>query len=70
MRTGKGAAFKAEQFAFEQIRGMAVQLTPTNGPGGPRAVVMDDSREEFLPGAGFAQEQTDRSWGSSATSRT
>ena len=56
-RAGERAALVAEQLALEQRRGSAATLTPHERALLPRAQLVERAREQFLAGAGFAEDQ-------------
>jgi len=56
-RAGEGAAFVAEEFAFEEAGGDGGAVESDEGLGGAGAEAMDGAGDEFLAGAGFAEDE-------------
>ena len=54
---GKGALFVAEQLGFEQIGGDRAAVHRHKGAAATRTQIMDGAGDDFLAGAGFAEDE-------------
>src|SRR5690606_9228437 len=56
-RPGEAAAFMAEQFGVDQFGGNGPAIDPQEWSGGPAGASMNGPGDDFLSGAGFAEDE-------------